>query len=348
MYVWNNLIKDDRVKKKAETLSKEHYVKVYSVCREPQASKFLQYSDNIEVHYFWFTKPLQWFWCRSIGNYWFWKNKVSSCDIIDCNDPDTLWAGIHTKKLNSKLKIVYDSHELWRGTIRKEYNLKYTLYSYVINTWQYFIERLLIKHIYRGICVGNEIKDILENDYLKPFTVIENKSSYNPFSNDSKTNSICFFGSKIRLGITKVGTYFNEFGITPISIGGIVDNDNWVNKGFLERKDFKREMAKCKYGLLIFDITCNNIKYCMPNKLFEYIQAECPIISNKGLVAVNNFIRKYDIGVITNNDRENCIKDAIIDLENNYNKYLRNIQKIKKQMSWENQEAKLLEVYAFK
>lgn len=352
LYLWNNFDNDDRVRKKAISLSKVFDINVYCVCKKPQDSNFKQFAKNIKVYYYWNTNFLFWLWARTIGNYWFWKKIVNTTetldvDVVDCNDPDTLYAGVLIKKRRNVIKIMYDSHEYWKGTPRKEYNLYYTIYSYIVNYYQYLREKHLVHNVYKIICVSESIKQKLLLAYNKPTSIIFNLATYNNNNYPIKFKRICFFGSKPRAGIIKIGAYFKQNGIMPVMIGKPLNNQYWRDLGYLNKSQFQKEMSKCMYGLCMFDVTCDNIKYCMPNKLFEYIQARLPIVTNKGLMDVTEFVKLHNIGCILKNDSKEEMDRVILKLKVNYNLYLNNIRKLKGSVCWEQQESKLLEIYNF-
>lgn len=347
MYVYNDFDKDDRVKKKALTLAKDYEVTVHCVCKKPKKRLYRQYASNIKVNYHWFSNTFAWLWNRTIGSYWFWKDKTEYCDIVDCNDPDTLWAGYHNKQKDKTIKIVYDTHEYWKGTRRKESFFAYTLYSFVCNTWHYWTECVLYSIADRYVCVSPEIRELLVKKYAKDFKVIANKSSYdkNNYPNIIKGDSACFIGSYVRPGADKIGDCFYEKGIYPVAIGGEVKSKTWKNTGFLNKSEFKQELFCHKYGILGYEVNCANIKYSLPNKLFEYIQAGLPIITIKEMQSVAKIVEKYNIGVIADSLKHKDVSKAIDKLVLNYDTYRNNIRTIKHKMSWENQEHKLKEIY---
>lgn len=352
MCVWNEYDKDDRVKKKAESLSQWYDVKVKSICKINKQEKVKKINEHLIIEYYSLSKKnkfsLSWFMNRLVLNEKFWKDKIESADIYDCNDPDTLAAGVMAKKQYGG-KIVYDAHEYWARTMRKERTFYYTIYSYIGNTIQYLRELKYVKHTDRIIHVSKEIADIYKKKYKKPTYLIYNTTNYFEFKDITKNNEIVFFGSKSRRGIDGVGLQFKKHGIQPIYIGGgDTDPQVWNNKGYLSKKEYNWEIYKAKYGLCVFEVNCDNIKYSMPNKLFQYIMCECPILTIEGMVSVNKFIKKHNIGVPITDFSEESIKQGIKDLIDNYDTYLFNIQAIKRKYSWEAQEGELKKIYSFK
>ena len=343
MAVWNDFDKDDRVKKKAYSLAKHFNVIVQSVCKKPKVRPFKTYTENLTVKYYWFSSFFKWLWYRVVNNRNFWKDKIINCDIVDCNDPDTLWLGVLTKKKHGS-DIVYDSHEYWKGTRRTESYFLYTLYSYIGNTLQYNREKKLVKHADRMICVSPTIKKILLQAYNKPISVIANMSSYVKDTDFDKQYSATFIGSYIRPGVEMVGEAFKKFGTLLVAIGGSPKGD-WEKTGFLHKQEFRQKLHHQKFGICAYKTNCENIAYSLPNKIFEYIQAECPVIVTRDMIDVARIVEKEQIGVIVQSLTPVDIDFAVNELIINYDTYLTNIQNIKRKYCWEVQEGKFIKIY---
>ena len=92
-----------------------------------------------------------------------------------------------------------------------------------------------------------------------------------------------------------------------------------------------------------------NWEYTIPNKFFDSIIAEKPIIVGD-LWSLRDFVEKYRIGEVVDihNIDVKKIATTINKLIHNpelCNLYATNAQKIKNHFSWEKQEEKLLELY---
>jgi len=343
MCVWNDFDKDDRVKKKAYSLAKHFDVVVQSVCKKAKPRPYKTYTENLTVNYYWFSNFFLWLWYRLINNRDFWKDKIINCDIVDCNDPDTLWCGVMTKKQYDS-RLMYDSHEYWKGTRRKESFFLYTLYSYIGNTLQYWKEKALIKYADHVLCVSKSIRKILQKTYDKPTNVIANMSSYVQDTDFDKQYSATFIGSYIRPGVEIVGEIFKNYGTLLVAIGGSPKGD-WEKTGFLNKHEFRKKLQQQKFGICAYETNCENIAYSMPNKIFEYVQAECPMIATRDMIDVSDLIDKLQIGVVASSlDRED-LDIAVDDVIKNYDKYLANIKAHKKSLCWEAQEQKFISIY---
>ena len=68
--------------------------------------------------------------------------------------------------------------------------------------------------------------------------------------------------------------------------------------------EINKILNKSCIGIAYMDITCDNIKYALPNKLFEYIQAGViPIVNINNLDAAN-LVNKYKLGLVDNSDKK--------------------------------------------
>jgi glycosyltransferase involved in cell wall biosynthesis len=89
-----------------------------------------------------------------------------------------------------------------------------------------------------------------------------------------------------------------------------------------------------------------NYYYALPNKLFDYIHAEVPVICS-ALPEIKNIVDKYEIGLSVNIHDEKHLADIISFAINNteqYNKWKINCIKAKNELCWEKEKEKLKEV----
>ena len=107
----------------------------------------------------------------------------------------------------------------------------------------------------------------------------------------------------------------------------------------------------------LFDVTCGadigiipyfgvdpNNYYCSPNKLFEYINAELPIISNP-LPYLKSVVETNKLGLTVEIDQPKALKIAIDDIYNSHQYYIDNVKLAKENLNWERESEKLFEIY---
>jgi glycosyltransferase involved in cell wall biosynthesis len=90
-----------------------------------------------------------------------------------------------------------------------------------------------------------------------------------------------------------------------------------------------------------------NMHYALPNKLFEYIMARLPILSND-LISVADIVKCYNIGHIVTDTDPQSLGTAISHLLNDkhaLDTYRQNTQRAARKCCWEREQRKLLNVY---
>ncbi|HHH19988.1 MAG TPA: glycosyltransferase, partial [Campylobacterales bacterium] len=97
-------------------------------------------------------------------------------------------------------------------------------------------------------------------------------------------------------------------------------------------------------GLSLIEDTCLSYRYCLPNKMFEYIMVGIPIIVSD-LPEMRKVVQEYGVGVIAQNGElglTQVIEEAIL-LSKQAKK--ESFDRVRREYNWENQEKRLLEVY---
>jgi glycosyltransferase involved in cell wall biosynthesis len=324
--VCNDIEKDDRVLKKAMSLSTIYDVKVISiVTKKPNKNKINFKIKNVTINKIYLNKYNRYLKKHILSSF-FWKRivKKNSADIYDCNDPDTIMAGIWAKKLYDS-KIIYDSHEYWKDKYPKN-NLKNIFNYYRLSkTLYYFYEKPFIKYFDKVITVSDKIKEKLIENYKldeKKVVVIYNFLNYFKLKKIKKENKVCFFGGSNRASIDEnLTTIYNKFNLKPLLVGFKGNNPDFEYTGFLSKDDYVKKIATSKIALLTNNTNCLNVIYATPNKLFVYLQSEVPMIGYDlpGL----NLIKKYKIGELCNNSKKDLIEKTKTIL-NNYDYYINN------------------------
>jgi len=100
-------------------------------------------------------------------------------------------------------------------------------------------------------------------------------------------------------------------------------------------------------GVIVFKKTSLNYYYASPNKLFEYIHANIPVLA-PDYPLLKEIVEKYGIGVLIDKiEPEEIaakIKLAFSDM-NNYQRMTENTKLAKRELNWENEERKLIGAY---
>jgi len=99
------------------------------------------------------------------------------------------------------------------------------------------------------------------------------------------------------------------------------------------------------FGIAMIEDSCLSYRYCLPNKLFEYMMAEIPVIVSN-LYEMKRLVEDNNIGVVAEENTPDGLKDAIVKATRLEGDELnKNIRKVKEIYNWEEQEKVLLKVY---
>jgi len=100
-------------------------------------------------------------------------------------------------------------------------------------------------------------------------------------------------------------------------------------------------------GVIVFKNTCLDYYYASPNKLFEYIHANVPVLA-PDYPLLKEIVEKYGIGVLIDRvePEEIAAKIKLVFSDmNNYQRMKENTKVAKRELNWENEERKLIGAY---
>ncbi|MGB1031453.1 MAG: glycosyltransferase, partial [Flavobacteriales bacterium] len=98
-------------------------------------------------------------------------------------------------------------------------------------------------------------------------------------------------------------------------------------------------------GIISTQNLCLNNWFCMPNKLFEYIQAEIPVLTNS-LHDCTRVVEEWKIGEIIEQYTTEDLEIAVRMIANkDLTQYQDGLKRAKMNFNWENEEKKLIEIY---
>ena len=297
------------------------------------------------------------------------KSEYEIVDYVHSHDMSTLHIGAKLAK-KYKAKLIYDSHELFI-----ERDKPYFTPNWYKNLQKKF-EGKRIRKASAVITVSESIADELVERYSikKPLIILNT-----PIKIDQKNR----VSIKEKLGFTNEKVVMYSGGFTRgrgleylvVSLKLLPKNYRLVFLGF-GKEDFVDKLTKIAqqehvedrfymYGPVpsnevpsylssanlcispIQNVSLNNY-YSLPNKVFEYIQAEVPLAVSS-FPELQKLIEKEGIGTTFDPKSPGSIAQAITGfLEDNeaYNKAKVNLAKCKEYYHWENEEKKLIELYS--
>lgn len=224
-----------------------------------------------------------------------------------------------------------------------------------------FIERIFIKFTDLVITTGEMDSEFLEEYYkldsslvlrnLPRFNKSENPFNYRKeFSLPEKSKILLYQGMILEgRGIVPIieilselpDTYFFLLGEGPFKdkFLKLADEKNVKSRIFFLGRKNQDELinftAGADFGLSLIENISKSYYYALPNKLFEYIMAELPVISSN-LPQMKKIIDKYNIGIVL----DSFDKSYLIETINNFsveskNKYKNNCKIASIELNWD-------------
>ncbi len=278
-------------------------------------------------------------------------------DILNSNDLDTLTANYYAAKIKGK-KIVYDSHEFFtevpellnRPRVQKIWLL---------------IEQHILPKIKKSCTVSDAIAAEYKNRYNIEMAVIKNfprKVIVEKINKRNKEKIIIYQGAlNLKRGIDKAikcMQYIENTKLLIVGTGDLEDelkaltnklklNDKVEFTGRIPFENLMKITSTADLGISIEDKAGDNYNFGLPNKLFDYINAEIPVLVSS-LNEMLKIINKYKVGEIAVNDNPKDIAKQIIEILNSDKKlqeYSENCKRAKEELCWENQEDTLFGLY---
>ena len=363
--------KDPRIIKSIKAIDKLSWIEVYGVGIQDSShnSRRFETKDSIDINSIalkLFSKKLTFlpnilrhlftlleFFLRSF----FIINKFKP-SVLHCHDTLALPIAILFKVFHSKLKVIYDAHEL--GSNRNGID---NFSSKIV----YFFEKITWRFIDHFISVSPSIIKWYEEEYgRKKNTLILNS----PEIETKKTENSNGFRKKFLInddeklfiyvgeinkgrGITNLLEIFKDLKsrILFLGYGPLVNKVKDFEKNYsnihyheaVEPDSLISLIQEADVGLCLVERVSLSDYFCLPNKLFEYAFAGLPVIASD-FPDIKFLVEKYDLGFC-------CDSGSIKDVKKNIERY-ESIIKISKNdlsklhdLSWQKQELNLINVY---
>jgi glycosyltransferase involved in cell wall biosynthesis len=284
-------------------------------------------------------------------------------DLLFANDLDTLLPNYLVSKIR-RVPLIYDSHELFTEVPELQ-NAPFKK-----SVWTK-IEKSIVPKLKYCITVNESIAKIFEERYKVKFNSIRNVPEQIPTNlnntinldnipKDSFTVIIQGSGLNIDRGLEEaVEAMLLLENVHLLIVGNgdvipkaktMVENLKLQNRVHFYGKRPYHELMKftslANCGLAIDKATNKNHQFALPNKVFDYIQAETPIIC-MDLIEIKSLVLKYDIGIVIKEVVPSEIATAIRTLQQNQpllNSYQANCKKAAEIEHWGNEKAKLEEI----
>lgn len=349
--VTNDLTTDQRVAKVCNSLINNGYG-IILIGRLLKKSKPIYRNYKTKRFKLWFNKGVLFYAEYNIRLFFYLL--FTPKEILLANDLDTLLPNFLVSKLQGK-KLVFDSHELF-SEVPELVNKPKTKQFWLC------LEQFLIPKLKNCYTVCNSIANHFKTHYKTDFKVIKNipveKNAIKkalPFISDKK---IILYQGAVNIGrglelMLQTMQYLDDFVFVIVGDGDIfsklkqqVIDENLQEKvmflGRLSPKELHSITPNASVGISLEEDLGLNYRYALPNKIFDYIQAEVPVLVSN-LPEMKQIVLDYKVGEIV---LDRSPKAIALQLKNmDKEKYTKPLKKARKELVWKAEETKLITIF---
>jgi glycosyltransferase involved in cell wall biosynthesis len=283
----------------------------------------------------------------------------SKADVLLSNDLDTLPANYLASRVN-RIPLVYDSHEYFTEVPELVHRPK------VKQVWEW-LEGKLLPQVKYAYTVCKSISKIYQEKYNVPFKVVRNlpaSSSIKITAEENAKEKRVIYQGAVNIGrgleqailamkyLENVKLIIAGDGDIKSQLENLVLEENLSDRveftGRLPLEKLSQLTATAHLGLSIEEDLGLNYRYALPNKLFDYIQAQVPILITN-LPEMAAVVNQFKIGEITDSlDPEKLAQSISEALMNNKKRKLwfENLPNAANELTWENEEKVIKEIFS--
>lgn len=286
-------------------------------------------------------------------------------DILVSNDLDTLPANRLIQQIKN-CELVFDSHEYFTGVPELENN------PFARKVWKWF-ERKIVPNLKHLITVNESIAKLFKDEYGVDFLVVRNipyklkieRKSYREELNLPDNKHIIILqgnGINVQRGaeeaVEAMKYLSEEFLLLMIGNGDVIPvlkemvnsqglSSKVVFIGRLPYEAMMKYTLSADLGLSLDKAQSLNYLYSLPNKIFDYIQAGCPILCSD-LPEPRKIVEEYRVGEIAPTLEPQKLAEQIHNILNNHENlhhYQSNAVKAAEVLCREEEEKKLISLF---
>jgi len=355
--VTSDLVSDNRVHKVCTTLHNMSFQVLLVGRKLPKSLPIETRSYKVKRFNLLFIKGPQFYASYNFRLFLFLL--FSKFDILLSNDLDTLPANFLVSKFKNK-PLVYDSHEYFTEVPELINRPR------VKTVWEW-LEKKMVPKIKYAFTVCNSIAKIYEEKYGTLFKVVRNipLSANNILSKEKidNPNKIILYQGAINIGrgleqailamrfIENAKLIIAGDGDINTDLEKLVIKENLQSKieftGRLPLAELTKLTSKADLGLSIEEDLGLNYRFALPNKLFDYIHAQVPVLITN-LPEMAAIVNQFQIGEITESLDPRHLAEKIIDALQNKEKrqlWKTNLLLAAKELTWENEEKVIQEIF---
>lgn len=286
-------------------------------------------------------------------------------DVLFSNDLDTLLPNYLVSRLKGSV-LIYDSHEYFTGVPELQKN------HFARKIWTK-VESFIFPKLKNVITVNRSIANLYSQQYGNIVHVVRNvpdktnriifdvvqwKRSVG-FSDDKKVFILQGAGINIDRGAEEAVEAMKDVDAMLLIIGGgdvfhqlkeLAVKHNVAHKVIIHPKISREELmavtTSCFAGLTLDKDTNINYRFSLPNKLFDYIHAEIPVIATD-LPEVAAIVNVYRTGIVLSQNSPQAIANAmngLISEKELYDDYKENCRIVATDLCWQSEKKVLIDL----
>ena len=348
--VTNDLATDQRVDKICNTLTELGH-DVILIGRYFKDSKFIYRNYETKRFQLWFNKGPLFYANYNIRLLIFLL--YTKPNVLWCNDLDTLPANYLYSKIK-KLKLIFDSHEYFTEVPELINN------PFSRNFWK-FLERLMVPNLKHVLTVSQSIVNLFEKEYNIKVSLLRNVPSLKKQTAKVKTikvegkKIIIYQGSiNVNRGIEQMIEAMQHLNNYVLYIAGTGDISQEIESlitklnlqdkvkllGRIPLEKLHGYTQQADLGLSLEEDAGLNYRFALPNKLFDYIQAEIPVLVSN-LPEMKNLVTQHQLGEIIENHNPKHIAtkiEAMLSDKEQLKIWRKNAKKAALELNWEKEK----------
>lgn len=275
--------------------------------------------------------------------------------LLHCNDYNTMWIGTATRTATG-CALVYDSHELWPDrNLRPE-----------PRWWLMACEALFVRAAHRTITTSPGYANVIAKRYRVPMpTVVRNIPRAAAPSGRAKPED----GTAVYAGALTVNrgleqaidalSHVPEARLRLVGPGApayiAALRERADRSGVSDRLEITppvepagliAALRPATIGLALIQPTCLSYRLTLPNKVFEYIAAELPVLG-ADIPGIAEFVQAYGVGRMTTpDDTQEIARTLRLMLQPEEQARLRErVRDAARELTWEHERELLASVY---
>lgn len=271
-------------------------------------------------------------------------------DVYTANDLDTLLPNYLIARFKHK-RLVYDAHELFTEVpelIHRPFTRKIWL----------ILEQWLMPHVDNFMTVNEGLAEVYQERYAKTAVIVRNVPFYKQINDYTHKQPILIYQGALNVGrgielMIETMILLPEYQLWIIGDGDIKNHlhllareKNVSNQlrffGKLPFSELHALTTQARIGFSLEEDLGANYRLATPNKIYDYIQAEIPVIVSD-LPLMKQIVQKWRVGhVLIARSPEKLAELVHKTVEVDWNMSLK---KAKAELCWENEREKLKLLY---